>query len=119
MTEEKDMEEKPDLLDILLDNDNRDPIVLIDENGEKTEFEQVGVIPYGKTSDDIELYALLKPITKIENVGDNELIIFRIISNDDEDTVLEIEGDEETARAVYDKYTVAFTKKFRGSGQDE
>lgn len=112
------MEEKIDLLDILLDSDNRDPIVLLDENGEKMEFEQVGVIPYGKTSDTMALYALLRPITKIGNIGTDEFIIFRVVSDDNEDTTLVIEDDEETALAVYDKYKDILMKKCRGGGQE-
>ncbi len=35
-----------DLLDVLLDQDNKEPIVLMDENGKQMTFEQVAVIPY-------------------------------------------------------------------------
>ena len=35
-----------DILDVLLDQDNKDPIVLVDENGKQLTFEQVAVIPY-------------------------------------------------------------------------
>lgn len=35
-----------DLLDVLLDQDNKEPIVLVDENGRQLTFEQVAVIPY-------------------------------------------------------------------------
>ena len=34
-----------DILDILLDEDNRDPITLVDADGRAIDFEQVAVIP--------------------------------------------------------------------------
>ena len=36
-----------DILDILLDEDNRDPIVLVDEKGRRIAFEQVAIILCG------------------------------------------------------------------------
>lgn len=35
-----------DIIDVLLDEDNKDPIVLMDEKGRQLTFEQVAVIPY-------------------------------------------------------------------------
>ena len=48
-----------DLLDILLDAENREPIVLTSEDGKSMTFEQVAVIP--KTvKGERRLYAILK-----------------------------------------------------------
>lgn len=44
-----------DIIDILLDADNKDPIILVDNNRRKIAFEQVAVIPY-----DSKLYCVLK-----------------------------------------------------------
>ena len=50
--EEKKVEKKEedlrpvDILDVLLDQDNKEPIVLVDEAGKQLTFEQVAVIPY-------------------------------------------------------------------------
>ena len=49
-----------DIYDILLDEGNREPIVLTDDNGRKTAFEQIAVIPYNE-----KLYCILWPIDKI------------------------------------------------------
>ena len=58
--------EEVDLLDILLDEDNEDPIKLFDENGKEYKFDQVALIPL-----DEKLYAILKPIDKIKGVADD------------------------------------------------
>ena len=42
-------------IDALFDEDNNDVIILFNERGEEIPFEQVAVIPLGKT------YAILKP----------------------------------------------------------
>ena len=39
-------QDRPNIIDILLDEVNKDPIVLVDENGKKLTFEQIAVIPY-------------------------------------------------------------------------
>lgn len=43
-----------DIVDILLDEENKDPIVLTDDKGRKLAFEQIAVIPY-----DQKLYCVL------------------------------------------------------------
>ena len=35
-----------DILDVLLDENNKEPIVLMDDKGKKLSFEQIAVIPY-------------------------------------------------------------------------
>jgi len=48
----EDVVEKIDLLDVLLDHENKEPIQMMDEKGKILEFEQVAIIPYKK-----QLYA--------------------------------------------------------------
>ena len=71
--EEKKQEEKEavDIVDILLDEDNEDPITLYDENDKAVKFDQVAVIPLNNN-----LYAILKPIDEMEGVADDEAIVF-------------------------------------------
>ena len=87
-----------DIYEILLDEDNRDPIVLVDGNGRKTAFEQIAVIPYNE-----KLYCILKPIDKMENVADDEAVVFFVDEKGDEN-VLEVETDELTALEVFEQY---------------
>lgn len=90
-----------DIIDILLDADNKDPILLTDEKGNKIAFEQVAVIPY-----DQKIYCILKPIDHIDNAEDDEAIVFYV----EEDLyggnapVLRVEADELKAIDVFEKY---------------
>ena len=87
------------LLDILLDENNDEPISLFDENDREVKFEQVAVIP-----DNDKIYAILKPIDELEGVADDEAIVFLADYDEDGNTVLVVEKDEDTAIRVFDKY---------------
>ncbi len=88
-----------DVLDVLLDESNKDDIILQDEKGKKIRFSQIAVIPYNE-----KLYAVLKPVDKIDNVADDEAIVFVVEESADGTNVLKVETDEETAIAVFDEY---------------
>ena len=92
-------QQEVDLLDILLDENNREPIVLIDDTGRRVSFEQVAIIPYNE-----QLYCVLKPIDKIENVADDEAIVFFVDEDEEGHTILRAETNEETAINVFDEY---------------
>ena len=94
------MLEKMDILDVLLDEDNKEPIVLMDENGKEIEFEQVAIVPM----DDV-LYCVLKPITEIEGIGNDEAIVFYVEKDEEKgENVIKLEEDEEKAIMVFQKY---------------
>ena len=95
----KKAEENFNILDVLLDEDNKDPIVLMDEKGKQLSFEQIAVIPYNDN-----IYAVLKPIDKIENVADDEAIVFFVQERDGMPPVLMVETDESVAMSVFDEY---------------
>ncbi len=100
----EDKEIKPvDLLDVLLDPDNKEAIVLMDENGKQMSFEQVAVIPY-EVRKEKRLYCVLKPLEAIEGIADDEAIVFLVETDDEGNSVIRIEEDEEVAIAVFDKY---------------
>lgn len=92
-----------DIIDVLLDEDNKDPIVLMDEKGRQLTFEQVAVIPY-EVRKEKRLYCVLKPLDKIEGIGDDEAIVFVVDQDDEGNSIIKIEEDEEVAIAVFDKY---------------
>ncbi len=97
-------EQKPvDLLDVLLDKDNKDPIVLMDEKGRQISFEQVAIIPYEIKGEKV-LYVVLKPIDKIDGIADDEAVVFLVDQDKNGNTILRVEEDEEVAIAVFDKY---------------
>ncbi len=103
MERENENNKPVDLLDVLLDQDNKDPIVLMDESGKQMTFEQVAVIPY-EVRKERRLYCVLKPVDHIEGIGDDEAIVFLVDTDDNGNTVIKIEEDEEIAIAVFDKY---------------
>ena len=91
--------QQENILDILLDEDNKDPIVLIDNTGRRLTFEQIAVIPYNE-----KIYCVLKPVDKIENVQDDEAIVFFVDEQEGKEPVLMVETDEKTAINVFDEY---------------
>lgn len=92
-------EEQMDILDVLLDEDNKEPIVLVDDKGRKLSFEQIAVIPFKE-----KIYCVLKPIDKIENVQDDEAIVFYVDEKDGQPPVLMVETDEKVAMDVFEEY---------------
>ena len=86
-------------IDALLDENNTDPIILFDENNKETEFEQVCVIPLENTNGVMTIYAILKPVTEIVGVNDDEALVFKIEEIEDEDCLV-IEDDEEMINKV-------------------
>ena len=97
--ETKATEQEIDILDVLLDEDNEDPITLYDENSKAIKFDQVAIIPL-----DEKLYAILKPIDEIPGVADDEAIVFAINENENGETTLVVETDEPIAMRVFDEY---------------
>lgn len=91
--------EEDSIIDILLNENNDSPIVLYDENDKAIKFDQVAVIPL-----DENLYAILKPIEKMQNVADDEAIVFAVIEDEDGLTSLEVETDESVAMRVFEEY---------------
>ena len=55
----------------LLDVDDNEPITLYDEKDHGVKFEQIALIPYEE-----KLYAMLKPIDKMDGVEEDEAVIF-------------------------------------------
>ncbi len=105
MAEKKEqVQQNVDLLDVLLDQENKDPIVLMDEKGKQLTFEQVAVIPYGVEDANKSLYCVLKPMDKIDGIADDEAIVFLCDEDANGNTILRVEENEEVAIAVFDKY---------------
>lgn len=91
--------EEIDILDILLDEDNEDPVTLFDENGKEYKFDQVAIIPLEE-----KLFAILKPIDEIEGIADDEAVVFRIDEKPSGETALIVEQDEPLAMRVFEEY---------------
>ncbi len=84
----------------LLDPENSDPIVLFDENEKPVSFEQIALIPFKE-----KLYAILKPIEKMDGVADDEAIVFAFEEDDaSEDQLLVVEEDNNIIDEVFAIY---------------
>ena len=90
------MNQEISVVDMLLDPDNESPITCYNEEGNAVEFDQIAVIPYKD-----KLYAILKPITKIEGVGADEALVFYV---DVEEDTLQIVYDFDLCDRVFDVY---------------
>lgn len=91
-----------DILDIILDKENKENLVLQDENGKEMTFEQVAVIVYGE-NDDKKLYVILLPLDEFEGINEGEGIVFRVDELGDGHALI-IEEDENTAIGVFKEY---------------
>ncbi|MCM1395805.1 MAG: hypothetical protein NC132_06865 [Corallococcus sp.] len=102
-----DLTEREDILEILLDENNKEPIYLVDEQGCKLRFKQIAVIPYeldGETS----LFAILAPLDKLEGVGEDEALVFRYY--EENGGILKVETDTALAEAIFDEYYLMLEK---------
>ena len=87
-------------IDKLLDVEDNEPITLYDENDNAVKFEQIALIPYEE-----KLYAMLKPIDKMDGVGEDEGVIF--VFEDNEQTneqFLRVVNDDKIIDAVFALY---------------
>ncbi len=97
-----------DILDVLLDNDNTAPIVLIDDHGRRIEFEQVAVIPY-TVDEEKRVYCILKPITALQGIASDEAVVFYVAFDENDNSFLKVEQNEDIARAIFDEYVKLLT----------
>lgn len=96
--QEREVLQPLDLIDVLFDPNNCDPITLMDEDGKQMVFKQVAVVPY-----DGSIYCVLKPLTKLDGIADDEAIVFRL-EEDETGAGLKVEEDEPTVLAVFEAY---------------
>ncbi|MBR2433146.1 MAG: DUF1292 domain-containing protein [Clostridia bacterium] len=99
MKEQDKPEVELDVLDILLDEENEDPITLYNENDKPIKFDQIAIIPMEE-----KLFAILKPIDEMEEVAEDEAIVFRVEEQENGESELVIETDEALAMRVFDEF---------------
>lgn len=85
------------MIDKLLDDDNRENIILYGKDGEAIEFEQIAVIPIEGCP-----YALLHPVSA-DGIADDEALVFRITCEDGEDALI-LEENTAVIDAIFDEY---------------
>ena len=84
-------------LEMILDEDCDENIVLFDEDGESTEFEQIAVIPLNE-----KVYCILRPVD-MPDLEEDEAFVFAIVE-DDEDGSLDLVEDEDIIDEVFELY---------------
>ena len=93
------MENHMSAIDKLFDENNNDNIVLYNENGDATEFEQVAIIPNGG-----KIYALLSLATPTEDIGEDEGFVFSIETSEEGKKTLNLVTDDGVIDAVFKVY---------------
>jgi len=91
------MSDNKNPLEMILDDECNDNIVLFDEDGESTEFEQIAVIPL-----DGKLYCILRPIDMPE-LDEDEAFVFSI-TEDDEEGAIDLVEDDDIVEEVFELY---------------
>ena len=94
------MEREISAIEKIFDENNSDPIVLYDENNKETKFDQVAVIPLYE-----KVYVILKPLSKIVGVNDDEALVFVVEEIDDEDCLV-ICDDMKIVDEVFKEYYI-------------
>lgn len=101
--QENKVEEELSPIDRLFDENDVSPISLFDEKGEEVKFEQIAIIPLEE-----EVYAILKPMTQMEGVGEDEALVFQVVEEEDEDgnndDHLDLVADIDVIDKVFDVY---------------
>ena len=93
------MENHMSAIDKLFDENNNDNIVLYNENGDATEFEQVAIIPNGG-----KIYALLSLATPTEDISEDEGFVFSIETSEEGKKTLNLVTDDGVIDAVFKVY---------------
>ena len=83
----------------LFDENNNDNIVLYNEKGEATEFEQVALIPI-----DEKIYVILTLVRPENDKGEDEGIVFLVEEAEDGGSLLKLVTDEAVINEVFDLY---------------
>ena len=91
------MSDNKNPLEMILDEECDENIVLFDEDGESTEFEQIAVIPL-----DDQLYCILRPVDMPE-LDEDEAFVFAI-SEDEEEGSLDLVEDDDIIEEVFQLY---------------
>ena len=92
------MKERIDPIEAILDANNHDNIVLYDENDKAMEFAQIALIPWKE-----RIFVILKPITSIEGIADDEALTFEICEEKGNAELVVID-DADIVKRVFEKY---------------
>lgn len=83
-------------VDRLFDESNEENVFVKDNSGKEIEFMQLAVVDFEEN-----YYAVLQPVTPMEGVGEDEVLIFKI---DEEKDCLVYEEDDRVMEGVYNEF---------------
>lgn len=84
-------------IDKLYDENNTDPILLYNQNGEPVSFEHLATIPL-----DGIVYFIMRPVVPMEGVGEDEGLVFTTRKNERGEELIDLVVDMETINKVFD-----------------
>ncbi|MDR0426620.1 MAG: DUF1292 domain-containing protein [Clostridiales bacterium] len=74
-------------------------VTLYDDDNNPVDFYEVAVVEYEE-----EFYALLEPVNPMEGIDEDEVIIFKLIEQEDGTDLFQPVESEEVLNAVFDEY---------------
>lgn len=78
---------------------DEDIITLTSDDGEEIDFYHEATVEYND-----EWFVFLHPVEKMEEISDDEIIIFKLVKNEDGEDALDPIEDEELLEKVYEEY---------------
>ena len=87
-----------DPIDVILDDENDDNIVLYNED-EPLEFQQVCVVEFEKKQ-----YCMLRPVEQLEDIKDNQALVFSIECEKNGNKFLQIINDDNLLDKIFKMY---------------
>ena len=100
------IEEEKSVFDKLLDPNDDSNIILYDEKEEEVEFEQIAIIPVKE-----EVYAILKPVKKLDGLEDDQALVFSLEETEEGEELLNVVEDDDIIDIVFDEYDKLFDEK--------
>ena len=95
---------KGELVQLLLDYDNDEPILINDKNGNEVIFEQIAVVPYIDNIDVPKLYVIMQPIEKKYDNSRAEEQVFLVDVDEKCNAVLRAEENDEIIKNILWRY---------------
>ncbi|HEY8423913.1 MAG TPA: DUF1292 domain-containing protein [Clostridia bacterium] len=110
MPKKKDNEFKVELMP----EDNAEIITLYDEEDNEIPFYQIACVEHND-----EFYAMLQPAAEVEGIGEDEVIVLKMLeAQDDEDDLFEPVTDEKLLDEIYEAYIKAVEEEYEEEDED-
>lgn len=103
-----------DVLSILLDPTNNEPIILTDEDGNDIPFKVVAVVNI-----DDAIHTILYPMTPIEGIDEDMAFVFRCVVLGEGESTLELVDDEVIIARVFTRYQELLAQQTEGEETPE